>query len=78
MECDQFQKISNALDDPSSEVSKFRKSSHYQNVVFNVSQRLGMQKQLTSKDISAMWDVCRYQQSYHLNKPSDWCAVIDI
>lgn len=76
MECDKFQEIQHSLEDPTSEKSKFKLTSHYKDVVSNVTQRLGLKTQMSHENISSMWNVCRYQQSYHLNKPSDWCAVL--
>lgn len=53
----------------------FTATPTYVEMVVNVSKRLGANTTFSYSDISLMWDECRYQQTYTLNKPSPWCAV---
>lgn len=50
-------------------------SRRYADVRKKVSKRLGMKHVLGHTDLSYMWDECRYQQAYHINEMSPWCAV---
>lgn len=44
-------------------------------MMYNISQRLGTSEPLTYPQLSLIWNECRYQQAYHLTKPSAWCSV---
>lgn len=57
------------------QMDKFKASDEVKFMKRNVSQRLGLRQTLRYDVVSMMWDECRYQQSYHLNKMSPWCAV---
>lgn len=57
------------------QMDKFKSSDPIEFLKSNVSQRLGLRQTLRYDVISMMWDECRYQQSYHLNEMSPWCAV---
>lgn len=61
------------------EHDKFVASSIYQNLIEDVSARLGFSRNgkdpLTDKQIEYMWNMCRYEQAWVLKKPSAWCSV---
>lgn len=57
------------------DVDIFVGTKTYNDLIQNVSRRLNTKTPLENSEISVMWDECRYQQAYHLNKPSPWCAV---
>lgn len=57
------------------EMDTFKESIYYKELISNVTRRLGMKSMLKPKQISMMWDECRYQQDFHLESFSPWCAV---
>lgn len=60
---------------PDSEQSKFEESQQFHKMIGDVSQRLGFKFALKTKQIKNMWDMCRYDQSWTLDRPSAWCAA---
>jgi multiple inositol-polyphosphate phosphatase / 2,3-bisphosphoglycerate 3-phosphatase len=60
------------------EVTKFQNSDTYQNVVAQISQRLGFKNPLSADQIDLIWDLCRLEQAWFLEKPSPWCAVSSV
>lgn len=66
-------------EDKTIEHDQFIASPIYQNLIGNVSVRLGFNSNgddaLTEKQIEYMWNMCRYEQAWSLNKPSAWCSV---
>lgn len=40
-----------------------------------VSQRLGFKFTLGPKQLDTIWDMCRYEVAWHLDKYSTWCAA---
>lgn len=44
-------------------------------MVGDVSLRLGYKFPLKTQQIIDMYDMCRYDQAWHLERPSPWCAV---
>lgn len=47
----------------------------YQRMVRDVSLRLGFKFPLKISQIEAMWNMCRYDQAWTLDRPSAWCSV---
>lgn len=78
MECSLFSKNSESLSKPTSESKQFKNSTHYYKLLHHVSRRLGLNGLLNDSLISNMWDECRYQEAYHLNQLSPWCAAFDL
>lgn len=66
-------------EDSSIEQNKFIASAIYQEMIGDISERLGFNRTgndaLTKNDISYMWDMCRYNLAWQLDKPSAWCSV---
>lgn len=56
------------------EMNKFQNSHHMINLKQAISSRLGMNT-LRYGMINLMWDECRFQHAYHLDRKSPWCAV---
>lgn len=62
-------------DGKSGEYEKFMDSQVIRQTVSDISQRLGFRYPLKTEQILDMYDMCRYDQAWHLEKPSPWCAV---
>ncbi|XP_066585295.1 multiple inositol polyphosphate phosphatase 1-like [Prorops nasuta] len=45
------------------------------NLIRNVSQRLGFSYVLPRDTVILMWDTCRFEQAWNINKSSPWCSV---
>lgn len=54
---------------------KFDAGSEFQNLLKNVSRRLGFLYTISTETIDAMYDVCRYEKAWTVIKLSPWCAV---
>lgn len=44
-------------------------------VISDVSERLGFKFPLSEDQILNMYEMCRYDQAWILERPSPWCAV---
>lgn len=44
-------------------------------VISDVSERLGFKYPLKVNQILDMYEMCRYDQAWHLENASPWCAV---
>lgn len=74
--CKAWKTHSNAIEnDENSELNKFQKSEMYQRMIRDVSLRLGFKFPLKIPQIESIWDMCRYDQAWTLDRPSAWCAV---
>lgn len=56
-------------------VSRFEEEPQFQNLVQNVSRRLGFLYNLSKRSILTMYDMCRYEKAWTVTKLSPWCAV---
>uniref|UniRef100_A0A0A1X3Q6 Multiple inositol polyphosphate phosphatase 1 n=2 Tax=Zeugodacus cucurbitae TaxID=28588 RepID=A0A0A1X3Q6_ZEUCU len=59
-----------------SESYKFKHSAIWNKTIGEISKRLGFQYSLESSDVELMWDMCRYEQAWQVDRISAWCAVI--
>ncbi|EZA54626.1 Multiple inositol polyphosphate phosphatase [Ooceraea biroi] len=57
------------------EGSKFDAGPELQNLLRNVSRRLGFLYNISTEKIVAMYDACRYEKAWAVTKLSPWCAV---
>lgn len=57
------------------EVKKFNEGPQFQNLVQNVSRRLGFLYNISEKTILTIYDMCRYEKAWTVTKLSPWCAV---
>ncbi|XP_017472735.1 PREDICTED: multiple inositol polyphosphate phosphatase 1 [Rhagoletis zephyria] len=64
--------------DYSSESYKFKHSAIWNKTTADISKRLGFQYSLESMDVELMWDMCRYEQAWHVDRTSVWCSVSKI
>lgn len=60
---------------PTSEVNQFIASSTYQDMLREVSMRLGFKLILTTAQVELIWDMCRFEQSWYIEQLSPWCAA---
>lgn len=58
-----------------SEYKKFQKSQKVGQIVNDVSSRLGFEQPLPLEKVLDMYEMCRYEQAYNVDKPSAWCTV---
>ncbi|XP_037932049.1 multiple inositol polyphosphate phosphatase 1-like, partial [Teleopsis dalmanni] len=58
-----------------SETGKFRNSTIWNNTLDEVSKRLGFQYTLEASDVDLMYDMCRYEQAWQVDRTSVWCAA---
>uniref|UniRef100_A0A336LK28 Multiple inositol polyphosphate phosphatase 1 n=1 Tax=Culicoides sonorensis TaxID=179676 RepID=A0A336LK28_CULSO len=73
--CPAFDDQSAAAKGPDSEYQKFINSPTGQRVISEISQRLGFKFSLSAKQIDTIFDTCRYEQAWHLDKYSAWCSA---
>ncbi|XP_039965091.1 multiple inositol polyphosphate phosphatase 1 [Bactrocera tryoni] len=59
-----------------SESYKFKHSAVWNKTIEEISKRLGFQYPLESSDVELMWDMCRYEQAWQVDRISAWCAVL--
>ncbi|KAH8302089.1 hypothetical protein KR044_002692 [Drosophila immigrans] len=57
-----------------SEYQKFRTSSIWNQTMADIAKRLGFTV-LAEDDIKLMFDICRYEQAWQVDRTSVWCAV---
>ncbi|XP_033215557.1 multiple inositol polyphosphate phosphatase 1 isoform X2 [Belonocnema kinseyi] len=57
------------------EVKKFNEGPEMQNVLVNVSRRLGFTENLTLDTVNIMYDMCRFEKAWRIEKVSTWCAA---
>lgn len=75
-QCPAWQRNSaNIKDDDNSELNKFEEGKLYQTMLEDVSRRLGFKLALAKKQIKLIYDMCRYDQAWSLDRPSAWCIV---
>ncbi|KYN12703.1 Multiple inositol polyphosphate phosphatase 1 [Trachymyrmex cornetzi] len=57
------------------ERSRFDTGLEFQNLLRNVSRRIGFLYNISVDRIDAMYDACRYQKAWSVTELSPWCAV---
>lgn len=60
---------------PFGEKWKFMETEKFQEMLVNVSRRLGFEEVLELEQVLAMDEMCRYETSWYRGEPSAWCAV---
>lgn len=61
--------------EPDSELNKFLRSALYAQTLADISTRLGFRYNLSTDQVEAMWDACRFEQAWRLQQYSPWCSV---
>ncbi|XP_017882163.1 multiple inositol polyphosphate phosphatase 1-like [Ceratina calcarata] len=59
----------------SNEVIAFEGEVQFQNLISNVSRRLGFLYDISKESILTMYDMCRYAKAWTVTQLSPWCAV---
>lgn len=73
--CPAWQENSDNKKNADSEVTKYEDSQEFQNMISDVSTKLGFKFALTIKQVKNIWDMCRYDLAWNLDAPSGWCVV---
>ncbi|XP_013107819.2 multiple inositol polyphosphate phosphatase 1 [Stomoxys calcitrans] len=58
-----------------SESAKFRNLPIWNQTMYDISRRLGFKYTLETEDIELMYDMCRYEQAWQVDRTSVWCAA---
>ncbi|XP_011496891.1 PREDICTED: multiple inositol polyphosphate phosphatase 1-like [Ceratosolen solmsi marchali] len=59
------------------ESDKFILGTEYQNLIQNVSSRLGFSHNINNESIGLMYDMCRYEKAWEINRLSIWCSIFN-
>lgn len=74
--CDASKNNSDQFDDVNAEPWKFEESQDFQQMIRDVSFRLGFTELLELSTIKKIWNMCGYEQSWNgWEKSSPWCAA---
>lgn len=67
----------NVRDNPDTfvELNKFKESDAYKRVIAHVSRRLGFKFTLNQTLVENMYDMCRYEKAWYVNRVSAWCTA---
>ncbi|XP_031777741.1 multiple inositol polyphosphate phosphatase 1 [Nasonia vitripennis] len=57
------------------ESERFIAGSEYQNLLQSVSRRLGFSYKINNDSVQLMYDMCRYEKAWEVNRLSPWCAI---
>ncbi|XP_055911940.1 multiple inositol polyphosphate phosphatase 1 [Eupeodes corollae] len=57
------------------EFENFKNSALMTKTIADISTRLGFLYSLEFKDIELMWDMCRYEQAWNVDRVSAWCGA---
>lgn len=57
------------------ELQRFKERDDYKRVIAHVSRRLGFRFTLNETLVRTMYDMCRYEKSWFVNRISPWCAA---
>lgn len=61
--------------DNASELNKFENGPEYRQMMDEVSIRLGFQQTVSKRQVKLVYDMCRFEQAWTVDRPSAWCAV---
>ncbi|XP_053687588.1 multiple inositol polyphosphate phosphatase 1-like [Sabethes cyaneus] len=75
--CPAYQHNENRIKKTDSELNRFLRSRVYLQTVSDISTQLGFASNLSSSQIEAMWDACRYEQAWQPRQSSPWCGVFN-
>ncbi|XP_055845413.1 multiple inositol polyphosphate phosphatase 1-like isoform X1 [Episyrphus balteatus] len=65
----------NAYYSKDTEYYKFRESETVKKTIAHISRRLGFETPLDFDYIEFMWDICRLEQAWYVNRTSIWCGA---
>lgn len=73
--CKSWEKNEEKSKDKNSEYKKFQNSDFYKQTLAQISTRLGFKYTLSAKQVDNVWDICRYDQAWDLDRESAWCTA---
>ncbi|CAK1579913.1 unnamed protein product [Parnassius mnemosyne] len=73
--CDKYQVEVNGGQKLLDELDAYFRTDEFQMVKNNVQERLGIETQLSPKDIYSLYEICRFYRSWTPTKQSPWCSV---
>ncbi|XP_063240305.1 multiple inositol polyphosphate phosphatase 1-like [Bacillus rossius redtenbacheri] len=73
--CDTWRKQVDENPETYKEMHLFEEGPEMQNLIQNVSSRLGFRYKLNIHQINMMYDMCRYDKAWQVKQLSPWCAV---
>ncbi|XP_055378734.1 multiple inositol polyphosphate phosphatase 1 [Condylostylus longicornis] len=74
--CDRWEEQNkNDKSNNASEYNIFINSEIMKDTVRRISRRLGFKFALSRAQIDTVWDMCRFEQAWHPNRNSPWCAA---
>lgn len=77
--CPAWTEQKEALDSPTTELSKFKSSPLYKKVVRDVAIKTGYPAgALSSKDVESMFEMCSFETAWNIGASSPWCSVRSI
>lgn len=56
-------------------MQKFENLQIYQQIIKDVSIRLGFNSSLGHQDVKDIFDLCRFDLAWRVNSSSPWCSV---
>jgi len=65
-------------EESSLEIRLFHQSETFRNTLARVTTRLGFQYNMSADDMLLIYDTCRYQKAWNLEKISAWCAAFSV
>ncbi|KAG4072824.1 hypothetical protein HA402_001613, partial [Bradysia odoriphaga] len=74
--CPAYDENVNDQNGPNSETSKFRNSDIFLKLRNDVSMKLGYHEPLSGQIIVNIYDMCRFEMSWNVEKSSPWCSVL--
>lgn len=59
------------------ESRRFQQNNEYQQLTRDVLRRLGFKFTLNASVITDIYDMCRYDKAWYVDKPSAWCVAFN-
>ena len=75
-DCPEFLENVEENDETYREAEKLEESEHFASIYKDVENTLGLN--LAEKDITAIWDICRYETAWNKGIYSPWCNVFSM
>ncbi|XP_017777674.1 PREDICTED: multiple inositol polyphosphate phosphatase 1-like isoform X1 [Nicrophorus vespilloides] len=73
--CKTYEQRSDEDRSTASEYQTFKQKPEYRDMVRDVFRRLGFRHTLNDTIIEDMYDLCRYEKSWFITRPSPWCVA---
>lgn len=73
--CPLWREQKKLLKQSNSEITRFENSVIFSKLIEEIKLRFGFDGILQKEQIKDIYDICRYEQAWHINKTSIWCSV---